>query len=75
MEELRPQTTLFCAVLALTIALSVLLRGGRRSIHWLFAAFATEVALWWASQSFIGLFQAMIWVRATGCAGRAATSR
>lgn len=66
MEELRPQTTLFCAVLALTIALSVLLRGGRRPIHWLFAAFAGEVALWWASQSFYGLFQAMIWVRATG---------
>jgi signal transduction histidine kinase len=65
-EELRPQTTLFCAVLALTIALSVLLRGGRRPIHWLFAAFAGEVALWWASQSFYGLFQAMIWVRATG---------
>jgi len=65
-EELRPQTTLFCAVLALTIALSVLLRGGRRTIHWLFAAFAGEVALWWASQSFYGLFQAMIWVRATG---------
>lgn len=66
MEELRPQTTLFCAVLALTIALSVLLRGGRRPIHWLFAAFAGEVALWWASQSFYGLFNAMIWVRATG---------
>jgi signal transduction histidine kinase len=64
MEELRPQTTLFCAVLALTIALSVLLRG-RRPVHWLFAAFAIEVAMWWASQSFFGLFQATIWVRAT----------
>ncbi len=64
MEELRPQTTLFCAVLALTIALSVLLRG-RRPVHWLFAAFATECALWWANQSFIDLFKATIWVRAT----------
>ncbi|MBK6692346.1 MAG: GAF domain-containing protein [Myxococcales bacterium] len=65
MQALRPQTTLFCAVLALTIALSVLLRGRRRPIHWLFAAFSTEVAVWWASQSFIGIFQATIWVRAT----------
>jgi two-component system, NtrC family, sensor histidine kinase HydH len=64
-EDLRPRTTLFCAVLALAIALSMLLRG-RRSVHWLFAAFALEIALWWASQSLYGLFQAAIWVRATG---------
>jgi signal transduction histidine kinase len=64
-EDLRPRTTLFCAVLALAIALSMLLRG-RRSVHWLFAAFALEIALWWASQSLYGLFQASIWVRATG---------
>ncbi|MDB4993602.1 MAG: histidine kinase [Myxococcaceae bacterium] len=43
----------------------MLLRG-RRSVHWLFAAFALEIALWWASQSLYGLFQASIWVRATG---------
>ncbi len=65
MEDLRPRTTLFCAVLALAIALSMLLRG-RRSVHWLFAAFGFEVAMWWASQSLYGLFQAPIWVRATG---------
>ena len=35
-------------------------------MHWLFAAFALEIALWWASQSLYGLFQASIWVRATG---------
>ncbi len=65
MEELRPQTTLFCAVLAFAIALSMLLRG-RRQAHWLFAAFATDIAFWYASQSLYGLFQAPIWVRATG---------
>ncbi len=65
MEELRPKTILFCAVLALAIALSVLLRG-RRSAHWLFAAFAADVALWYASQSLAGFFRADIWERVTG---------
>lgn len=64
MEELRPQTTLFCAVLAFAIALSMLLRG-RRAVHWLFAAFAMDVAFWYLTQSLYGLFQAPIWVRAT----------
>jgi two-component system sensor histidine kinase HydH len=64
-EDLRPKTILFCAVLALAIALSVLLRG-RRSVHWLFAAFAADVALWYASQSLAGFFQADVWERMTG---------
>ena len=64
MEELRPQTTLFCAVLAFAIALSMLLRG-RRAVHWLFAAFAMDIAFWYLTQSLYGLFQAPIWVRAT----------
>ncbi|HEY1694775.1 MAG TPA: ATP-binding protein [Polyangiaceae bacterium] len=65
MEDLRPKTILFCAVLALAIALSVLLRG-RRAVHWLFAAFAVDVALWYASQSLAGFFQADVWERMTG---------
>ena len=64
MEDLRARTTLFCGVLAFAIALSMLLRA-RRPVHWLFAAFATDVAFWYATQSFYGLFQAFIWVRAT----------
>jgi signal transduction histidine kinase len=63
-EDLRARTTLFCGVLAFAIALSMLLRG-RRAVHWLFAAFATDVAFWYASQSLYGIFQAPIWVRAT----------
>ena len=51
-------------MLALAIALSMLLRG-RRTVHWLFAAFATDLALWYASQSLYGIFQADIWGRAT----------
>jgi two-component system, NtrC family, sensor histidine kinase HydH len=62
--ELRARTTLFCAVLALAIALSMLLRG-RRSVHWLFAAFSLCVSFWYASQSLEKLFQSQVWVRAT----------
>lgn len=64
-EDLRPKTILFCGVLALAIALSVLLRG-RRAVHWLFAAFAADVALWYASQSLAGFFRADLWERVTG---------
>ena len=65
MEDLRPKTILFCAILAFAIALSVLLRG-RRAVHLLFAAFATALAFWYASQSLTGFFHASIWIRATG---------
>lgn len=65
MEDLRPKTILFCAVLALAIALSVLLRG-RRAVHWLFAAFATDIALWYGSQSLAGFFRSDLWERVTG---------
>jgi two-component system, NtrC family, sensor histidine kinase HydH len=64
-QDLRPKTIIFCAVLALAIALSVLLRG-RRAVHWLFAAFAADVALWYASQSLAGFFSADLWERVTG---------
>jgi signal transduction histidine kinase len=62
--ELRARTTIFCGALALAIALSMLLRG-RRAVHWLFAAFATCVALWYGAQSLEKLVQAQVWVRAT----------
>jgi two-component system, NtrC family, sensor histidine kinase HydH len=64
MLELRARTTIFCAVLALAIALSMLLRG-RRSEHWLFAAFSTCISFWYTSQSLEKLVQAQVWVRAT----------
>ncbi len=65
MQDLRPKTILFCAVLAFAIAFSVLLRG-RRAVHWLFAAFAADIALWYASQSLTGFFRADLWERVTG---------
>jgi two-component system sensor histidine kinase HydH len=63
-EDLRSRTTLFCAVIAFAIALSMLLRG-RRAVHWLFAAFATDVAFWYVSQSLGELFKDANWVRVT----------
>jgi signal transduction histidine kinase len=65
LQDIRPKTILFCAILALAIALSVLLRG-RRANHWLFAAFAAAVAFWYGSQSLVDFFGAAIWVRARG---------
>ena len=65
MQDLRPKTMLFCAVLALAIALGAVLRG-RRGIRWLFAAFAADIALWYGSQSLAGFFQPDIWERVTG---------
>lgn len=56
MEDLRARTTLFCGIIAFAIALSMLLRG-RRSAHWLFAAFSTCVAFWYVSQSLAGLLE------------------
>ncbi len=54
MEEIRGRTTLFCGIIAFAIALSMLLRG-RRSAHWLFAAFSTCIAFWYVSQSLADL--------------------
>ncbi len=51
-------------MLAFAIALSMLLRG-RRSVHWLFAAFSLCVSFWYASQSLEKIFQSQVWVRAT----------
>ncbi|MBW2528149.1 MAG: two-component system sensor protein, partial [Deltaproteobacteria bacterium] len=59
----RTRTTLVCGALALTIALSLLLRGKVRKVHLLFAAFATDVGLWYLSQSLFGFFQASVWER------------
>src|SRR5262249_41536699 len=50
---------------ALAIAASTLLRGRTRAVHLLFAAFSTDIALWYLAQSLYGLFQASIWARFT----------
>lgn len=63
LTELRTRTTLVCGALALAIAASTLLRGRVRTIHLLFAAFATDMGLWYLSQSLSGFFQDPIWER------------
>jgi nitrogen-specific signal transduction histidine kinase len=63
LAELRTRTTLVCGALALAIAASTLLRGRVRTIHLLFAAFATDMGLWYLSQSLSRFFEDPIWER------------
>jgi signal transduction histidine kinase len=48
--DFRAQTELISAVLALAIAVGVVLRVRKRGLHWLFVAFASNVALWYLAQ-------------------------
>jgi two-component system sensor histidine kinase HydH len=50
--DLRTRTSLFCGVLALTIAMSVLLRGRLRRPQVLFAALAADIGLFYLAQWF-----------------------
>lgn len=61
--DLRARTTLVCGALLLAIAISTLLRGRLKRVHWLFAAFAADVGFWFLSQSLFGFFQAAVWGR------------
>jgi two-component system, NtrC family, sensor histidine kinase HydH len=56
---------LLCGVLALAIAASTLLRGRRRAGHFMFAAFAADMGLWYLSQSLYGMSRASLWARST----------
>jgi two-component system sensor histidine kinase HydH len=48
--ELRTGTSLFCGVLALAIAISMLLRGPPQRTKLLFAALAADIGLWYLAQ-------------------------
>jgi two-component system sensor histidine kinase HydH len=48
--DLRTRTSLFCGVLALTIAVSILLRGRLRRPQVFFAALAADIGLWYLAQ-------------------------
>jgi two-component system sensor histidine kinase HydH len=63
--DLRTRTSLFCGVLALAIAVSILLRGGRRRAHIYFAAFAADIGLWYIAQWLYHFIQADVWARFT----------
>ncbi len=61
--DLRTQAALLGAVLGLALAATVLLRPRRDRAHGRFAAFATNVALWYLSAFLGGLFGGPVWVR------------
>ena len=63
--DLRTRTSLFCGALALAIAVSILLRGGRRRAHLYFAAFAADIGLWYIAQWLYHFVRADVWVRFT----------
>lgn len=60
--DLRTRTSLFCAALALAIAISALLRGRPNKAHWLFAAFAADIGLWYLAQWLYHFVRANVWV-------------
>ncbi|MFO7181590.1 MAG: two-component system sensor protein, partial [Pseudomonadota bacterium] len=63
--DLRTRTSLFCGVLALAIAASVLLRGRPRRAQVLFAAFAGDVGLWYLAQWQYHSGRGAVWERST----------
>lgn len=56
---------MFCGVLALAIAVSILLRGSRRRTHIYFAAFAADIGLWYIAQWLYHFIRADVWARFT----------
>lgn len=63
--DLRTRTSLFCGVLALAIAASILLRGRPRRAQFLFAALAGDVGLWYLAQWQYHIGRGDFWERST----------
>jgi signal transduction histidine kinase len=63
--DLRTRTSLFCGVLALAIAASILLRGRPRRAQFLFAALAGDMGLWYLAQWQFHSGRADFWERST----------
>lgn len=63
--DLRSRTSLFCGVLALAIAISLLLRGRPRRVELLFFAFAADIGLWYLVQWLYLFVQADVWAKST----------
>ncbi len=61
--DLRTQTSLFCGVLALAIAVSTLLRGKVGQAKLFFAAFAADWGLWYLAQWLYHFVRMDFWVR------------
>jgi two-component system sensor histidine kinase HydH len=63
--DLRTRTSLFCGVLALTIAVSMLLRGRLRRPQVFFAALAADIGLWYLAQWLYHVVRSDLWARFT----------
>jgi signal transduction histidine kinase len=63
--DLRTRTSLFCGVLALTIAVSILLRGRLRRPQLFFAALAADIGLWYLAQWLYHVGRAELFARWT----------
>ena len=63
MEDLRSQISLIAAVLALTLAVSVLLRTPRQRVHYSFTTFAFGVGAWYLSAALLRTFNDPIYIR------------
>lgn len=62
------QTELISAVLALAIAMGVVLRSRKRRLHYLFVAFAANVAIWYLAQFLQSRLGGPVWGRAVALA-------
>jgi len=63
--DLRTRTSLFCGVLALTIAASILLRGRLRRPQVLFSALAVDIGLFYLAQWLYQSVHSDLWARFT----------
>jgi signal transduction histidine kinase len=63
--DLRTRTSLFCGVLALTIAVSILLRGRVRRPQVYFAGLAADIGLWYLAQWLYHVVRSDLWARGT----------
>jgi signal transduction histidine kinase len=63
--DLRTRTSLFCGVLGLAIAVSILLRGRPMRPQYLLAAFAANIGLWYLAQWLYHFNRADIWAQFT----------
>lgn len=63
--DLRLRTSLFCGVLALAIAVSLILRKRPRRATFYCAAFAADIGLWYLAQWLYHVVHAEVWARVT----------
>jgi two-component system, NtrC family, sensor histidine kinase HydH len=63
--DLRTRTSLFCGVLGLAIAVSILLRGRPDRPRWFFAALAGDTGLWYLAQWLYHRGSSDLWARWT----------